>query len=87
MKPAAARRASVPSRLTSTWDPASTAPTPHEAAVLGNVAAAAGIHGVRVYVSVYHAGSQHDAADAGGAGRVRVLHGRDRAARTRPSAT
>ena len=45
-------------RITSTWEPGSSAPTEHEAAVLGNVAAAAGVHGVRVYVSVYHAGSR-----------------------------
>ena len=45
-------------RITSTWEPGLTAPTEHEAAVLGNVAAAAALHGVRVYVSVYHAGSR-----------------------------
>ena len=45
-------------RITSTWEPGLTAPTEHEAAVIGNVAAAAGLHGVRVYVSVYHAGSR-----------------------------
>ena len=45
-------------RITSTWEPGLTAPTEHEAAVLANVAAAASLHGVRVYVSVYHAGSR-----------------------------
>ena len=45
-------------RITSTWEPGLTAPTEHEAAVLGNVAAAAALHGVRVYISVYHAGSR-----------------------------
>jgi hypothetical protein len=45
-------------RVTSTWQPGLDAPTPHEALVLGNVAAAARIHGVRVFVSVYHAGSR-----------------------------
>jgi len=45
-------------RITSTWEPGLVAPTEHEAAVLGNVAAAAALHGVRVYVSVYHAGSR-----------------------------
>jgi hypothetical protein len=45
-------------RITSTWEPGLTAPTEHEAAVIGNVAAAAGLHGVRVYISVYHAGSR-----------------------------
>ena len=45
-------------RVTSTWEPGLTAPTEHEAAVLANVASAAALHGVRVYVSVYHAGSR-----------------------------
>ena len=45
-------------RITSTWEPGWAAPPEHEAAVLGNVAAAAALHGVRVYVSIYHAGSR-----------------------------
>jgi hypothetical protein len=45
-------------RITSTWEPGLTAPTEHEAFVLANVAGAAALHGVRVYVSVYHAGSR-----------------------------
>jgi hypothetical protein len=45
-------------RVTSTWAPGLTAPTEHEAQVLANVAAAAELHGVRVFVSVYHAGSR-----------------------------
>ena len=45
-------------RITSTWEPGLSAPNEHEAAVLANVAAAAALHGVRVYVSVYHAGSR-----------------------------
>jgi hypothetical protein len=45
-------------RVTSYWEPGLSEPTPHEAYVLGNVAAAATLHGVRVYVSVYHAGSR-----------------------------
>ncbi|HUH15558.1 MAG TPA: hypothetical protein VML35_06715 [Gaiellaceae bacterium] len=45
-------------RVTSTWEPGLAAPTAHEAMVLANVAAAAALHGVRVYVSVYHAGSR-----------------------------
>ena len=45
-------------RITSTWEPGVSAPGEHEAAVLANVAAAAALHGVRVYVSVYHAGSR-----------------------------
>jgi hypothetical protein len=45
-------------RITSTWEPGLVAPTEHEAAVLANVAAAAALHGVRVYLSVYHAGSR-----------------------------
>jgi hypothetical protein len=45
-------------RVTSTWQPGLSAPTEHEAAVLSNVAAAASMHGVRVFVSVYHAGSR-----------------------------
>jgi hypothetical protein len=45
-------------RVTSTWSPGLTEPTEHEAFVLANVAGAAALHGVRVYVSVYHAGSR-----------------------------
>ena len=45
-------------RVTSTWEPGLSAPTEHEAAVLSNVAAAASVHGVRVFLSVYHAGSR-----------------------------
>jgi hypothetical protein len=45
-------------RVTSTWQPGLSAPTEHEASVLANVAAAAAVHGVRVFVSVYHAGSR-----------------------------
>ncbi|HUQ21498.1 MAG TPA: hypothetical protein VM049_00630 [Gaiellaceae bacterium] len=45
-------------RITSTWEPGLSAPTEHEASVLANVAAAAALHGVRIYVSVYHAGSR-----------------------------
>src|SRR5215212_9166212 len=45
-------------RITSTWEPGLAAPTEHETAVLANVAAAAAMHGVRIYVSVYHAGSK-----------------------------
>ena len=45
-------------RITSIWEPGLTAPTANEAAVLENVAAAAALHGVRVYLSVYHAGSR-----------------------------
>jgi hypothetical protein len=45
-------------RITSTWEPGLTAPTEHEASVLANVAAAAELEGVRVLVSVYHAGSR-----------------------------
>jgi hypothetical protein len=45
-------------RVTSTWQPGLSAPTEHEAMVLSNVAAAAAVHGVRVFVSVYHAGSR-----------------------------
>jgi hypothetical protein len=45
-------------RITSNWLPGLTAPTPDEAAVLGNVASAAALSGVRVYVSVYHPGSR-----------------------------
>lgn len=45
-------------RITSTWEPGLTAPTEHEAAVLANVASAAAVHGVRVFISVYHAGSR-----------------------------
>ena len=45
-------------RVTSFWEPGLTAPTPHEAMVLANVHTAAELHGVRVYVSVYNAGSR-----------------------------
>jgi hypothetical protein len=45
-------------RITSNWLPGLTAPTPEEAAILTNVATAASLNGVRVYVSVYHPGSR-----------------------------
>ena len=45
-------------RITSIWAPGQTAPTGVETKVLRNVAAAASLSGVRVYVSVYHAGSR-----------------------------
>ena len=45
-------------RITSTWLPGQVAPTVGELAVLRNVEAAARLHGVRVYVSVYHPGSR-----------------------------
>ena len=45
-------------RVTSIWKPGSTAPDATERAILRNVAAAAELSGVRVYVSVFHAGSR-----------------------------
>jgi hypothetical protein len=45
-------------RITSNWLPGQVAPTPGELTVLRNVEAAARLHGVRVYVSVYHPGSR-----------------------------
>jgi hypothetical protein len=45
-------------RVTSFWRPGLSEPTPHEAMVLGNIATAAALHGVRVYVSVYNEGSR-----------------------------
>ena len=45
-------------RITSFWEPGLSEPTPHEAMVLANVDAAATMHGVRVYLSVYNAGSR-----------------------------
>ena len=45
-------------RVTSTWEPGLSAPSEHETLVLSNVAAAAALRGVRVYVSIYHAGSR-----------------------------
>ena len=45
-------------RITSNWLPGMTQPSPTEASVLRNVAAAAGLNGVEVYVSVYHPGSR-----------------------------
>ena len=57
-------------RVTSQWQPGPDAPpSTASSTVLRNVAAAAQLSGVRVYVSVYHAGSRDDAADAGGARR------------------
>ena len=44
-------------RITSFWVPGLSEPTPHEAMVLANVAMAATLHGVRVYVSVFNEGS------------------------------
>lgn len=45
-------------RITSTWTPGSVAPSAGELGVLRNVEAAARLAGVRVFVSVYHAGSR-----------------------------
>ena len=45
-------------RITTFWEPGLAEPTPHEAMVLANVHAAAELHGVRVYVSIYNAGSR-----------------------------
>jgi hypothetical protein len=45
-------------RITSIWQPGRTAPTDHELQVLENVAGAAQLSGMRVYVAVYHAGSR-----------------------------
>lgn len=45
-------------RVTSFWEPGLSEPTPHEAMVLSNVGTAAALQAVRVYVSVYHAGSR-----------------------------
>jgi len=45
-------------RITSFWEPGLSEPTPHEAMVLANVHLAAELHGVRVYLSVYNAGSR-----------------------------
>ena len=45
-------------RITSIWAPGQTAPDEVELGILRNVATAAGLNGVRVYVSVYHAGSR-----------------------------
>ena len=45
-------------RITSIWAPGQSAPTASELAILRNVAGAASLNGVRVYLSVYHAGSR-----------------------------
>jgi hypothetical protein len=45
-------------RITTFWEPGLSEPTPHEAMVLANVHMAAELHGVRVYVSIYNAGSR-----------------------------
>ncbi len=45
-------------RITSIWEPGMREPTENEAAVLANVSAAAALHGVRVFVSVFHFGSR-----------------------------
>jgi hypothetical protein len=45
-------------RITSFWEPGLSEPTPHEAMVLANVDAAAALHGTRLYLSVYNAGSR-----------------------------
>ena len=45
-------------RVTSIWKPGELEPAPFERAILDNVAAAAALSGVRVYVSVFHAGSR-----------------------------
>jgi len=45
-------------RVTSIWKPGELAPGPAERKVLDNVVAAAELSGIRVYVSVFHAGSR-----------------------------
>ena len=45
-------------RITSIWKPGATAPDASERTILRNVTAAAELSGVRVYVSVFHAGSR-----------------------------
>ena len=45
-------------RITSTWAPGARAPAAAELKILRNVAAAASLNSVRVYVSVYHAGAK-----------------------------
>ena len=45
-------------RVTSIWKPGDVEPAPSERAILDNVAAAARLSGVRVYVSIFHAGSR-----------------------------
>jgi hypothetical protein len=45
-------------RITSMWEPGMREPPENEAAVLANVSAAAALHGVRVFVSVFHIGSR-----------------------------
>jgi hypothetical protein len=45
-------------RVTSTWTPGEVAPSPLELRILGNVAAAAELTGVRIVLSVYHPGSR-----------------------------
>jgi hypothetical protein len=45
-------------RITSIWVPGETEPTEEEAVLLENADAAAKLHGIRVFVSVYHFGSR-----------------------------
>jgi hypothetical protein len=45
-------------RVTSTWAPGATAPLPLELRILGNIAAASELTGMRVVLSVYHVGSR-----------------------------
>jgi Cellulase (glycosyl hydrolase family 5) len=45
-------------RVTTTWKPGHRGPTAHELLVLQNVTAAADLNGIRVILSVYHAGSR-----------------------------
>jgi len=45
-------------RVTSIWKPGELAPGPAERKVLDNVVAAAELSGIRIYVSVFHAGSR-----------------------------
>ena len=68
-------------RVTSQWLPGSRPRRREtELATLRNVAAAAQLSGVRVYLSVYPPGSQDDTADPGGASAVRRLRDGARAA-------
>ena len=74
-------------RVTSFWKPGLSEPTPHEAMVLANVGTAAELHGVRVYVSVYHEGSRTTPLTVKARTRLRELRGGDRARQPGASAT
>jgi hypothetical protein len=74
-------------RVTSQWQGTEAAPSEAELTVLRNVAGAAQLSAVRVYLSIYPTGSRVDTRDSGGARAVRRLRRRASSSSCRRSRT